>query len=150
MNYIGKTPKTIVPAQASRCRLVYYHDGLGHSISFFSKIILYLRQTQIEYMKTIKINDIIDRALRGEIVHKLTLLDASRYASNARGPMSVNTTIFYSSRVSEVEPGDRVLSIGKKYYNVDELRRCLEAFSDKGNVSIWIGQETLCGNLTNF
>lgn len=101
-------------------------------------------------MKTIKINDIIDRALRGEIVHQLTLLDASRYASNARGTMSINTTIFYSSRVSEIEPGDRVLSIGKKYYNIDELRRCLEAFCDKGNVSIWIGHETLCGNLTNF
>lgn len=101
-------------------------------------------------MKTININDIIDRALRGEIVHKLTLLDASRYASNARGQMSINTTIFHSSRVSEVEPGDRVLSIGKKYYNVDTLRRCLEALCDKGNVSIWIGQEVLLGNLTNF
>lgn len=101
-------------------------------------------------MKTININDIIDRALRGEIVHKLTLSDASRYALNARGTMSVNTTIFYSSRVSEVKPGDRVLSIGKKYYNVDELRRCLEAFCNKGNVTIWIGREALCGNLTNF
>ena len=40
--------------------------------------------------------------------------------------------------------------IGKKYYNVDTLRRCLEALCDKGNVSIWIGREALCGNLTNF
>lgn len=98
-------------------------------------------------MTSIKITEIVNRALNGEVVRKLQLDDASRYASNSRGPLSINTTIFFSGRVHAYHAEDRVITIGRKNYNIDELRRCLEKISNKGSVTIFMGNEMLRGEL---
>lgn len=98
-------------------------------------------------MNAIKIDTVIDRALSGEIVHKLELRNAKKYVANASGSLNINPTIFFSGRVCAYQPTDRVLSVGKKYYNVDELKRQLERFVNKGEVTIFIGREMLRGEL---
>lgn len=98
-------------------------------------------------MNAIKIDTVIDRALSGEIVHKLELRNAKRYAANAIGSFHINPTIFFSNKVRAYQPTDRVLTMGDKYYNVDELKRQLEQFANKGEVTIFIGREMLRGEL---
>lgn len=98
----------------------------------------------------ISIDSVVARALNGEIVVSLVLEDASRYASNTTGEMTINADIWYSAKTHAYDKDDRVIEIGKKRYNVDELRRRLETLKGKGPVRIMIANgklEHLAGEL---
>ncbi len=55
-------------------------------------------------MNIIKIDTIIDRALSGEIVHKLELRNSKKCIANASGSLNINPTIFFSGRVRAYHP----------------------------------------------
>lgn len=91
----------------------------------------------------ISIDEVVKRVRDGHPIVRLSLKDASRYIANVQGELSINSTTFYSARVREYCPGDEIVPMGKKRFNVSELRRILEGFRGKGAVSIWDGGEGL-------
>ena len=97
--------------------------------------------------RTISIRSILNRAETGEVISSIKLVDAGRYAANAKGYMLVNSDIFFSSRVYAYRADDRLVKIRKKTLNLDELRRQLEQFIGKGCVAVHIGGECLRGEI---
>lgn len=98
--------------------------------------------------KTISISTIIDNAVNNcEIPYIIELDDASKMFANARGSYSINSTIYYSGRVRAYQDGDQIITFGKKKLNVDELRRELEQFIEKGSVTICVKSGMLNGEL---
>lgn len=87
-------------------------------------------------MGTIKITEILENARKGKIPFSLKLVDASRYASNSVGELTVNTDIFYSGRVHDNFPTDELIIFDKKTLNVSELQRILKQFIGRGEVRI--------------
>ncbi len=96
----------------------------------------------------ISIRSLLNRAEAGETISSIKLYDAGKYASNAKGDMLINTDIFFSSRVYAYRADDRLVKIGKKTLNVDELRRQLERFIGKGSAVVCIGGKCLRGEIT--
>lgn len=85
-------------------------------------------------MKTIEISKIMDSARKGLPVTALKLRDASRAVSSSTGELTINTDLFYSSRVRNYYADDEIIDVGKKRLNLSELLRQLSRFIGKGLV----------------
>lgn len=97
----------------------------------------------------ISISSIIENAVNErEIPYRISLNDASRMFTNAKGSYDINPTLYYSGRVRAYQDGDRVISFpSKRRLNLDELRRILEQFVGKGPVEIRVNGRIIKGEL---
>lgn len=86
--------------------------------------------------KIMKIQDVINEIRNNQLgVLAIVLKDASRYASNSRGEMTWNGTLFTKAYPSR-RAGDEVIKTGNKETNVSEVERVLSSLIGKGEVSV--------------
>lgn len=65
----------------------------------------------------------------------IVLMDASRYAANAEGPMTWAGTLF-TKKYANRRDGDDVIATGNKETNLSEVERVLLSLVGKGEVEI--------------
>ena len=93
-----------------------------------------------------KIQEVINEIRNNQLgVISIVLKDASRYASNSKGEMTFNGTLYTKAYPSR-RAGDEVIKTGNKETNVTAVERTLRSLIGKGEVSVrffgkWISGE---------
>lgn len=83
-----------------------------------------------------KIQDVINEIRNNHVgVRQIVLSDASRYASNAVGPMTYDGSL-YTKKYASRQNGDEVITTGNKETNLSAIERTLTALVDKGEVKV--------------
>lgn len=90
---------------------------------------------------TISISEVLDLVRGGRVVNTIKLLDASRYASNARGEMDFNSTLWHKKYADKRDQNDEVMTLNGKEINVSEIGRILSQLIGRGEVYVWISGE---------
>ena len=86
--------------------------------------------------KIITINEVINEIRNSQAgVLSIVLTDASRYASNAEGPMTWAGTLF-TKKYANRQNGDEVIQTGNKETNLTEVSRVLKSLIGKGEVQV--------------